>query len=142
VLEKREYEDYERLGQEIQKAYQALYDIDLRKANEALKAAVATSTSMWGDEDPQIRVAVRSLRNLQRIELHPYIERLDLRSAGDIAYVARKQLSDLRYKFHEAFLRDIWTHQAFLAKVKLTRIPIAYVYSPFFSDEENLTICL
>jgi hypothetical protein len=50
VLEKREYEDYEELGREFREAYQSLHDIDLQKANETLRAAVAKAASMWGDE--------------------------------------------------------------------------------------------
>jgi hypothetical protein len=42
--------------------------------------------------------------------------------------------------FHTAFLTDVGRHQAFLVKVKVLRIPIAYIYSPFFSEEENSTM--
>ena len=140
MLEKREYEDYEELGRNIRETYQSLHNIDLRKANETLGAAVAKAASMWGDEDPQMMVAVSSLRTLQQLELQPYIERSALRSPEDTATTTRKRLNDLRYAFHKAFLTDVWRHQAFLTKVKVLRIPIAYIYSPFFSEEENSTM--
>jgi hypothetical protein len=140
VWEKREYEDYEELGRDIRETYRSLHDIDLQKANETLRAAVAKAASMWGDEDPQLMVAVSSLRNLQQLELQPYIERPDLRSPEDTATTTRKRLNDLRYEFHKAFLEDVGRHQAFLAKVKVLRIPIAYIYSPFFTEEENSTM--
>jgi hypothetical protein len=140
MSEKREYEDYEELGRNIREAYQSLHDIDLHKANETLRAAVTKAASMWGDKDPQMMVAVSSLRSLQQLELQPYIERPELRSPEDTATTARKRLNDLRYAFHKAFLTDVGRHQAFLAKVKVLRIPIAYIYSPFFSEEENSTM--
>ena len=82
MSEKREYEDYEELGRNIREAYQSLHDIDLHKANETLRAAVAKAASMWGDEDPQMTVAVSSLRSLQQLELQPYIEWPDLEGPG------------------------------------------------------------
>ena len=140
MSEKREYEDYEELGRDIRETYRSLHDIDLHKANETLRAAVAKAASMWDDEDPRMVVAVSSLRNLQQLELQPYIERTDLRSPEDTATTARKRLNDLRYEFHRAFLMDVGRHQAFLAKVKVTRTSITYIYSPFFSEEENSTM--
>ena len=131
MSEKREYEDYEELGRNIREAYQSLHDIDLHKANETLRAAVAKAASMWDDEDPQMLVAVSRLRSLQHLEPQPYIERPELRSPEDTASTARKRLNDLRYAFHKAFLTDVGRHQAFLAKVKVLRIPIAYIYSRF-----------
>ena len=89
MLEKREYEYYEELGRDIREAYQSLHDIDLHKANETLRAAVAKAASMWGDEDPQMTVAVSRLRSLQQLKLQPYIERPGLRSPEDTASTAR-----------------------------------------------------
>lgn len=60
MLEKREYEDYEELGRDIRDTHRSLHDIDLHKANEALRAAVAKAASMWGDEDSQMVIAVSS----------------------------------------------------------------------------------
>ena len=141
MLEKRVYEDYEELGRNIREAYQSLHDIDLHKANETLRAAVTKAASMWGDEDPQMMVAVsRLLHSLQQLELQPYIECPELRSPEDTATTARKRLNELRYAFHKAFLTDVGKHQAFLAKVKVLRIPML-ISIPRFSPRRKTRRC-
>jgi hypothetical protein len=127
-------------SRDIRKTYRALHDIDLHKANERLRAVIAKAASMYSDENSQMMVAVSNLRNLQQLELQPYIECPDLRSPEDNATTVRKRLNDLRYEFHKAFLTDIGSHQALLTMVKVMRLPIAYIHSPFFSEEENSTM--